>query len=142
MEGGAPVWMTNVMEAIQDRNSTLSITLDGMPHRGGETGNWNTPETIVAAFQHAVAEGSPYSTKDGNRPPDGLGTAWEMSQVAYYVRKYEMDVADGYPENLRDGRPWEEIRWYSRDDANGGFREIKIPKPDIPEIQVPNLNGK
>ena len=98
--------MTNVMEAIQDRNSTLSITLDGMPHRGGETGNWNTPETIVAAFQHAVAEGSPYSTKDGNRPPDGLGTAWEMSQVAYYVRKYEMDVADGYPENLRDGRPW------------------------------------
>lgn len=65
-----------------------------------------------------------------------------MSQVAYYVRKYEMDVADGYPENLRDGRPWEEIRWYSRDDANEGFRQIKIPKPDIPEIQVPNLNGK
>ncbi|MCX4819181.1 DUF6531 domain-containing protein [Streptomyces sp. NBC_01142] len=131
IEGGSPVWMTNVMDAVKDRNTTLSITLDGMPNKDGDKADWNTPETIVAAFQHAVAEGSPYSPKEGNRPPEGFGTAWEMSQVAYYVKKYEIDVADGYPEHMRDGRPWEEIHWYSNNER------IDVPKPNIPEIQMP-----
>ncbi len=45
--GGAPVWMTNVMEAVGDRHTRLSITLDGMPNSAGDRGNWNTPESIV-----------------------------------------------------------------------------------------------
>ncbi|QES22098.1 RHS repeat-associated core domain-containing protein [Streptomyces venezuelae] len=140
IEGGAPIWMTNVMDAVSDRNTTLSITLDGMPNRDGVRGNWNTPETIVEAFQQAVSDGSPYSTQKGNRP-EGVGTAWEMSQVAYYIRKYEMDLIMEEPEERMVGRPWEEIRWYTAD-GGGGFTEIKVPTPDIPEIQVGRSKGK
>lgn len=50
-EAGGPVWMTNVMSAVNDRGTTLSITLDGMPNSSGQVGNWNTPEDIVDAFQ-------------------------------------------------------------------------------------------
>lgn len=71
IEGGAPVWMTNVMEAVGDRHTRLSITLDGMPNSAGDRGNWNTPESIVEAFRRAVADGSPYSTREGNRPEGG-----------------------------------------------------------------------
>ncbi|MBK5996748.1 hypothetical protein JHN53_35080 [Streptomyces sp. MBT58] len=47
VEESGPIWMTNVMAAVGDRGTTLSITLDGMPDSQGEYGNWNTPETIV-----------------------------------------------------------------------------------------------
>ncbi|MEU2250771.1 hypothetical protein [Streptomyces sp. NPDC019224] len=57
-----------------------------------------------------------------------------MSVVARNVRMYESDVMYGDPEPL--GRPWEEIRWYS------GNEEIKVPKPDIPEIQPPTPDKK
>ncbi|WP_406085688.1 hypothetical protein [Streptomyces virginiae] len=39
------------MSAVNDRGTTLSITLDGMPNSSGQVGNWNTPEDIVDAFQ-------------------------------------------------------------------------------------------
>ncbi|MFJ4853698.1 RHS repeat-associated core domain-containing protein [Streptomyces sp. NPDC088730] len=130
IEPSGPVWMTNVMAAVGDRDTTLFITLDGMPNSRGEYGNWNTPETIVDAFQTAVRNGQPFSTTPGNYPGPGLGTAWEMSVVARNVRMYESDVMFNEPDPL--GRPWEEIRWYS------GNEEVKnVPKPDIPEVQPP-----
>lgn len=57
--------MTNVMAAVGDRDTTLFITLDGMPNSRGEYGNWNTPETIVDAFQTAVRNGQSFSTTPG-----------------------------------------------------------------------------
>lgn len=112
--------MTNVMAAVGDRDSTLSIPLDGMPNSRGEYGNWNTPETIVDAFQTAVRTGQPYTTNPNNLPADGHGTAWEMSIVARNVRMYESSMEYGDDPPL--GHPWEEIRWYS------GNEEIKVPK--------------
>ncbi|CAH9416043.1 Rhs-family protein [Streptomyces globisporus] len=130
VEASGPIWMTNVMAAVGDRDTTLSITLDGMPNSRGEYGNWNTPETIVDAFQTAVRNGQPFGTAPQNWPSDGLGTAWEMSVVARNVRMYESSLMFDDDEPI--GRPWEEIRWYS------GNEEIKeVPKPDIPEIQPP-----
>ncbi|MDJ0381417.1 RHS repeat-associated core domain-containing protein [Streptomyces sp. G-G2] len=131
-ESGGPVWMTNVMAAVGDRGTTLSITLDGMPNSRGEVGNWNTPESIVDAFQTAARNGAPFNTlHEDNYPRRGNGTAWEMNIVALNVRKYEMDAMDGEPEDLRSGRPWEEIHWYSNNER------VHVPKPDIPEIQLP-----
>ncbi|GGW17080.1 hypothetical protein GCM10010264_71310 [Streptomyces globisporus] len=128
VEQSGPVWMTNVMAAVGDRNTTLSITLDGMPNSSGEYGNWNTPETIVDAFQTAVRNGQPFSPMPGNLPAPGLGTAWEMSVVARSVRMHESSLMfDDDP----IGRPWEEIHWYS------GNEKIDVLKPDIPEIQPP-----
>ncbi|WP_435846326.1 DUF6531 domain-containing protein [Streptomyces globisporus] len=130
VEASGPIWMTNVMAAVGDRDTTLSITLDGMPNSRGEYGNWNTPETIVDAFQTAVRNGQPFGTAPQNWPSDGLGTAWEMSVVARNVRMYESSLM--FDDDDPIGRPWEEIRWYS------GNEEIKeVPKPDIPEIQPP-----
>ncbi|WP_457786201.1 DUF6531 domain-containing protein [[Kitasatospora] papulosa] len=129
VEESGPIWMTNVMAAVGDRGTTLSITLDGMPNSRGEYGNWNTPETIVDAFQTAARNGQPFGTAPGSWPSEGLGTAWEMSVVARNVRMYESDAMFNEPDPL--GRPWEEIRWYS------GNEEIEVPKPDIPEIQPP-----
>ncbi|MEU5283034.1 RHS repeat-associated core domain-containing protein [Streptomyces sp. NPDC020755] len=130
VEASGPTWMTNVMAAVGDRDTTLSITLDGMPNSRGEYGNWNTPETIVDAFQTAVRNGQPFDTAPQNWPSDGLGTAWEMSVIARNVRMYESSLMFDDDEPI--GRPWEEIRWYS------GNEEIKeVPKPDIPEIQPP-----
>ncbi|WP_446459137.1 polymorphic toxin type 27 domain-containing protein [Streptomyces parvus] len=129
VEASGPVWMTNVMAAVRDRETTLSITLDGMPNSDGKTGNWNTPETIVDAFQTAARNGAPFGTDPQHWPEDNMGTAWEMSVVARNVRMYESDVQHGELEPL--GRPWEEIRWYSQNE------EIHVPKPDIPEIQPP-----
>ncbi|MFD7856882.1 hypothetical protein ACFV6B_21710 [Streptomyces microflavus] len=54
VEESGPVWMTNVMGAIGDRGTTLSITLDGMPNSSGRVGNWSSPEDIVDAFQNAA----------------------------------------------------------------------------------------
>ncbi|MER6551504.1 DUF6531 domain-containing protein [Streptomyces sp. NPDC001725] len=129
VEESGPIWMTNVMAAVGDRGTTLSITLDGMPNSRGEYGNWNTPETIVDSFQTAARNGQPFGTAPGSWPSEGLGTAWEMSVVARNVRMYESDAMFNEPDPL--GRPWEEIRWYS------GNEEIEVPKPDIPEIQPP-----
>ncbi|WP_330446360.1 RHS repeat-associated core domain-containing protein [Streptomyces anulatus] len=130
VEASGPIWMTNVMAAVGDRDTTLSITLDGMPNSRGEYGNWNTPETIVDAFQTAARNGQPFGTAPQNWPSDGLGTAWEMSVVARNVRMYESSLMFDDDEPI--GRPWEEIRWYS------GNEEITdVPKPDIPEIQPP-----
>ncbi|MEI5036218.1 hypothetical protein RB201_36910 [Streptomyces sp. S1A(2023)] len=112
-----------------DRNTTLSITLDGMPNSRNEYGNWNTPETIVDAFQTAVRNGQPFSPMHGNLPGPGSGTAWEMSVVARNVRMHESSVMYNDPDPI--GRPWEEIHWYS------GNEKIDVPKPDIPEIQPP-----
>lgn len=36
VEASGPIWMTNVMAAVGDRDTTLSITLDGMPNSRGE----------------------------------------------------------------------------------------------------------
>ncbi|MFE7624389.1 RHS repeat-associated core domain-containing protein [Streptomyces sp. NPDC057509] len=129
IEESGPVWMTNVMAAVGDRDTTLSITLDGMPNSRGERGDWNTPETIVDAFRTAVRNGQQYGTNPGSYPDEGFGTAWEMNIVARNVRMYESSMEYGDDPPL--GRPWEEIRWYS------GNEEIKVPKPDIPEIQPP-----
>ncbi len=135
-EPGGPVWMTNVAAAVNDRGTTLSITLDGMPNRAGETGNWNTPETIIEAFRVAVERGDNFGLGNRDRWPDaGNGTAWEMSVVARAVRAYETDVADGYANP--DGRPWEEIAWYS------GNKKIDInDKPDIMELNPEYLRLK
>ncbi|WP_406303168.1 DUF6531 domain-containing protein [Streptomyces sp. NBC_00885] len=130
IEGGAPVWMTNVMAAVGDRNTTLSITLDGMPNSDGVRGNWNTPESIVAAFQQAVQDGEGYSTKEGNRPL-GAGTAWEMNVVARNVRMHEGGIAHGDSEDELLGRSWESIHWYSNNER------IDVPRPDIPELDPP-----
>ncbi|MFJ4962331.1 polymorphic toxin type 27 domain-containing protein [Streptomyces sp. NPDC088729] len=134
-EPGGPVWMTNVASAVNDRDTTLSITLDGMPNRSGDSGNWNTPETIIEAFRVAVERGDNFGLGNRDRWPDaGNGTAWEMSVVARAVRAYETDVADGYVDP--DGRPWEEISWYS------GNARIHIDKPDIMELNPEYLRLK
>ncbi|WKX70637.1 RHS repeat-associated core domain-containing protein [Streptomyces sp. XD-27] len=134
--GEPPDWMTNVVAAVSERGTTLSITLDGMPNEAGDKRNWDTPESIVEAFHKAAVFGADFNMeRRENYPPPGVGgTAWEMSQVAYYVRKYEIDTLMDEPEDMRGGRPWESIRWYTQDE-NGGFKEIKVPKPDLPEIQ-------
>lgn len=134
-EPGGPVWMTNVASAVNDRETTLSITLDGMPNRAGDSGNWNTPETIIEAFRVAVERGDNFGLGNRDRWPDaGNGTAWEMSVVARAVRAYETDVADGYA--TPDGRPWEEISWYSENER------IHIDKPDIMELNPEYLRLK
>ncbi|OKK16831.1 type IV secretion protein Rhs [Streptomyces sp. CB00455] len=134
-EAGGPVWMTNVMDAIGDRGTTLSITLDGMPNSSGHVGNWNTPEDIVDAFQTAARHGAPFNTlHEDNYPRRGDGTAWEMSRVAAAVTQYDGAAAWGDPDHERPGRPWEEIHWYSEN------QRIHVPKPDIPEIQ-PDLSN-
>ncbi|MGW8948816.1 DUF6531 domain-containing protein [Streptomyces sp. NPDC055709] len=134
-EPAGPVWMTNVTSAVNDRGTTLSITLDGMPNRAGETGNWNTPESIIEAFQVAVERGDDFGLGNRDRWPDaGNGTAWEMSTVARAVRAYETDIADGDANPA--GRPWEEIDWYS------GNEQIKVEKPDIIELNPEYLRLK
>lgn len=137
--GTPPTWMTNVASAISDRNTTLSITLDGMPNRNGDERNWDTPESIVEAFQKAAAFGAKFDMSDPDKyPPAGEGgTAWEMSRVAAAVKSYDGAAAWGDPEDERPGRPWEEIHWYTRD-GDDSFKRIDVPKPDIPEIK-PNL---
>lgn len=131
---------THVMGAIGDRDTTLSITLDGMPNSRGEIADWNTPQDITDAFRRAAQHGSQFNTShEANYPRRGDGTAWEMSEVAYAVRNYDGAAAWRDPEDQRPGRPWEEIRWYTRDEEGGGYKEIKVPKPDIPEIQ-PDLS--
>ncbi|MFJ3940215.1 RHS repeat-associated core domain-containing protein [Streptomyces parvus] len=138
-EAGGPVWMTNVMGAVGDRATTLSITLDGMPNSRGEKGNWSEPADIVEAFQKAAQHGSQFNTShEDNYPGQGDGTAWEMSEVAYAVRNYDGAAAWGDPDDERPGRPWEEIHWYTRDGDDGAYKEVSVPKPDIPEIK-PNL---
>ncbi|MFJ3527424.1 hypothetical protein [Streptomyces sp. NPDC090132] len=85
-----PMWMTNVMGATGDRDTTLPITLDGMPNSRGEIGNWNTPQDIADAFQRAAQHGSQFNTSnEANYPRRGDGTAWEMSEVAYAVHNYD-----------------------------------------------------
>lgn len=129
-----PVWMSNVMNSVADKNTTLSITLDGMLNSRGERGNWNTPADIVDAFQTAVKQGSPFSTVDGNQPEYGNGTAWEMSVVARNVVVCEGEL-NIYNEPNPDGRSWDDIHWYTRDEeTKGGTRRDQGPKPDIPEI--------
>jgi hypothetical protein len=135
VEAGGPVWMTNVEAAVGDRNTTLSITLDGMPNKAGERGNWNTPETIVEAFQQAVRDGRGFS-KDLNNLPVGAGTAWEMSVVALNVRMHEGGIALGEPESELLGRSWDSINWYS------GNEKIDVPRPDIPELAPPPKPNK
>ncbi|MGW8762856.1 RHS repeat-associated core domain-containing protein, partial [Streptomyces sp. NPDC055815] len=130
---GVPVWMSNVMQSVADQNTRLSVTLDGMLNSRGERGNWNTPADIVDAFQTAVRQGSPFTTVDGNRPEYGNGTAWEMSVIARNVVVYEGEL-NIWNEPNPDGRSWDDIHWYTRDEENGGYKEIKVPKPDIPEI--------
>lgn len=134
-EPAGPVWMTNVTSAVNDRGTTPSITLDGMPNRAGETGNWNTPESIIEAFQAAVERGDDFGLGNRDRWPDaGNGTAWEMSTVARAVRAYETDIADGDANPA--GRPWEVIDWYS------GNEQIKVEKPDIIELNPEYLRLK
>ncbi|MFD4143434.1 RHS repeat-associated core domain-containing protein [Streptomyces sp. NPDC058572] len=134
-EPGGPVWMTNVMAAVNDRGTILSITLDGMPNEAGAKGNWNTPETIVEAFRKAAEHGEQFGLGNRDSWPDrGNGTAWEMSVVALAVRKYEADVEDGDPNPT--GRSWEEIRWYS------GNERIHVDKPDIIELNPDYLKLK
>ncbi|MFJ5227902.1 RHS repeat-associated core domain-containing protein, partial [Streptomyces sp. NPDC088400] len=126
VEGGGPVWMTNVLEAIGDRNTTLSVTLDGMPNRQGEKGMWNTPDSIVEAFQVAVAHGDNFSLSSPDKWPDsGNGTAWEMSSLAKAVRDHGAAEMFGDPP---DGRAWDDIHWYS------GNERVQVPKPDILEL--------
>ncbi|WP_435887007.1 RHS repeat-associated core domain-containing protein [Streptomyces microflavus] len=140
VEESGPVWMTNVMGAIGDRGTTLSITLDGMPNSSGRVGNWSSPEDIVDAFQNAAQNGAPFNTlHEDNYPGRGHGTAWEMSEVAYAVRNYDGAAAWGDPDDERPGRPWEEIKWYTRNEE-GGYKEVTVPKPNIPEIQ-PDLSN-
>ncbi|MFE9479918.1 RHS repeat-associated core domain-containing protein [Streptomyces spororaveus] len=134
-EAGGPVWMTNVMSAVNDRGTTLSITLDGMPNSSGRVGNWNTPEDIVDAFQTAARHGAQFNTlHEDNYPLRGDGTAWEMSQVALAVTQHDGAAAWGDADHERPGRPWEEIHWYSEN------QRIHVPKPDIPEI-TPDLSA-
>ncbi|WP_329100921.1 RHS repeat-associated core domain-containing protein [Streptomyces sp. NBC_01439] len=133
-EAGGPVWMTNVMSAVNDRGTTLSITLDGMPNSSGQVGNWNTPEDIVDAFQTAAKHGAQFNSRhEDNYPGRGDGTAWEMSQVALAVTQHDGAAAWGDADHERPGRPWEEIHWYSEN------QRIHVPKPDIPEI-TPDLS--
>ncbi|MEV7313066.1 RHS repeat-associated core domain-containing protein [Streptomyces microflavus] len=140
VEESGPVWMTNVMGAIGDRGTTLSITLDGMPNSSGRVGNWSAPEDIVDAFQNAAQNGAPFNTlHEDNYPGRGHGTAWEMSEAAYAVRNYDGAAAWGDPDDERPGRPWEEIKWYTRNEE-GGYKEVTVPKPNIPEIQ-PDLSN-
>ncbi|PHQ48055.1 hypothetical protein BLA24_31895 [Streptomyces cinnamoneus] len=120
---GSPVWMTNVMAAVGDRNTRLSVTLDDMANAAGERGNWNTPESIAEAFQVAVQRGEPFGVGPGQpRPPTGYGTAWEMSVIARNVRVYNADPDLG-------GRSWDSIEWYSNN------QRVHVPQPDIPELQ-------
>ncbi|AZK94255.1 MULTISPECIES: DUF6531 domain-containing protein [Streptomyces] len=123
-----PLWMSRVSHAISDPDTTLSITLDGMFNKKGEPGNWNTPATIVEAFQAAVEHGRHFGMGSPAQWPQSgdAGTAWEMSVVVRAVRAYELDVLDG--EENPSGRPWESIDWYS------GNEKINVPKPDIPEL--------
>ncbi|MFB6979418.1 polymorphic toxin type 27 domain-containing protein [Streptomyces scopuliridis] len=119
-EPGGPIGMTNVIAAVGDRNTTLSITLDGMPNSRGEVGNWSTPEDIVDAFRKAAEHGSQFHTShESNYPRRGDGTAWEMSEVAYAVRNDDGAAAWGDPDDERPGRPWEEVHWYTRDEERG-----------------------
>ncbi|MFD3533291.1 hypothetical protein [Streptomyces sp. NPDC058664] len=40
-----------------------------------------------------------------------------------------------YDEPNPDGRSWDDIHWYTRDgDTEEGYKETKVPKPGIPEI--------
>ncbi|MDV5149716.1 hypothetical protein R1T08_37830 [Streptomyces sp. SBC-4] len=55
--------MANVMAAVGDRNTTLSITLDGMPNSRGEVGDWSSPEDIVDAFQTAAQHGAQFNSR-------------------------------------------------------------------------------
>ncbi|MER6597471.1 polymorphic toxin type 27 domain-containing protein [Streptomyces parvus] len=131
-EPGGPVWMTNVMGAIGDRDTTLSITLDGMPNSSGRKANWSSPEDIVDAFQTAAQNGAPFNTsREENYPRCGHGTAWEMSEVAYAVRNYDGAAAWGDPDDERPGRPWEEIKWYTRDEE-GDTRKSSCPSRTFP----------
>ncbi|WP_328388652.1 DUF6531 domain-containing protein [Streptomyces sp. NBC_00400] len=115
---GTPVWMSHVMAAVGDPDTTLSITLDGMPNRNGDNGNWNTPESIHEAFLVAVEHGRQFGVGPGQeRPGPGHGTAWEMSVVARNVLAFNEDLG---------GRSWDSIHWYS------GNERVTVPEPDIP----------
>lgn len=115
---GTPIWMSNVMAAVGDQNTTLSITLDGMPNRNGDLGNWNTPEAIQEAFLVAVERGRQFGVgKNQTRPGPGNGTAWEMSVVARNVLAFNDDLGD---------RSWDSIHWYSNNER------VIVPEPEIP----------
>ncbi|CAM5477525.1 RHS repeat-associated core domain-containing protein [Streptomyces narbonensis] len=105
VEAGSPVWMTNVMAAVSNPRVDLHITLDGMPGAG------STPESIAAAFDAAVERGQPFGTGQGQKhPPEGYGTAWEMSVVARNVVAFKAGEEDGIDYG---GRSWESISWHS-----------------------------
>ncbi|WP_455352652.1 putative T7SS-secreted protein [Streptomyces sp. SYSU K217416] len=119
---GTPVWMSNVMESVNDRGTALSITMDGMPNSAGVVGNWNTPEGIVEAFQVAAKHGENFGVGPNQVLPSyGSGTAWEMSVVARSVRVFNADPDLG-------GRAWDSIHWYS------GNERVNVPQPNIPQL--------
>ncbi|MFD5780326.1 DUF6531 domain-containing protein [Streptomyces sp. NPDC126933] len=124
VEAGTPVWMTNVMGAVADPRVDLHITLDGMP--GAE----NTPESIAKAFDTAVERGKPYGTGEGQKnPPEGYGTAWEMSVVARNVAAFKAGQEDGIDYG---GRSWDSISWYSDNEKIENVPEPKSVQPPEP----------
>ncbi|MFJ5099837.1 RHS repeat-associated core domain-containing protein [Streptomyces sp. NPDC088554] len=130
IDAGAPLWMTNVINAVRDRDTSLSVTLDGMPNREGVLGNWNTPESIAEAFQVAVQRGEGWGLGNGqDPPPSGNGTAWEMSVIARNVKLFNADPDLG-------GRSWDSIDWYS-----GNKRIENVVQPNIPELDPFHRKG-
>ncbi|MCX4821058.1 hypothetical protein OG883_14265 [Streptomyces sp. NBC_01142] len=56
-----------------------------------------------------------------------------MSVVTRNTVVYEGE-ANIFNEPNPGGRSWDDIHWYTRGEENGVYKEIKVPKPDIPEI--------
>ncbi|MER5358630.1 hypothetical protein [Streptomyces sp. NPDC002785] len=98
-----------------------------------------TVYTLMADGWHA-SENDYLSAYSKPRIPGMLASCLHRELRHVTVVASHGAAAWGDPDNERPGRPWEEIHWYTRDEAGGGYKEVNVPKPDISEIK-PDLSN-
>ncbi|WP_412543080.1 polymorphic toxin type 27 domain-containing protein [Longispora sp. K20-0274] len=89
---GRPTWMVLVANAISDRKTRISVTLDGV-----KVDNKNYASSPEEALNALLRQGRPLVGKHWSKVY-GAGTSWEMALLRLSV--------------LRGARPWSTIDWY------------------------------
>ncbi|SDI87452.1 polymorphic toxin type 27 domain-containing protein [Nonomuraea jiangxiensis] len=105
---GRPLWMTAATEAANNSSVRLSVTLDGVP---GAT----TADEALASLLARGDKVPPGDWRTVADPKNGLGTAWEMTELR---RAYRMER-----------RTWESIEFYMLKD---GTPTRVFPRPPLP----------
>jgi hypothetical protein len=113
--GQVPRWVNMVWAAINDPNTKLSITLDGLD---GAADDMSAAQKAYARFQDAARRA--YGVKERDLEP-GMQTSWELAQLAFafQVGNRGADSVEFYVDGknvsaeLRELLPTDDVGWYS-----------------------------